>query len=80
MSLSAKDLNRLRRIVLIAQKLISEAPTRKRERPAGAKRVRRTGKELVAFRRMLKAERRRGKSVAELSRKHGVSSAYIYMI
>jgi len=85
MALSTKELNRLRRIVSIAQKLIAEAPARRREQPRGpkaqkAKRVRRTGKELVAFRRMLKAERKRGTPVAALAEKHGVSSAYIYMI
>jgi hypothetical protein len=85
MPLSTKELNRLRRIVSIAQKLIAEAPTPTRGRPAAsktrrAKRIRRTGKELVAFRRMLKGERKRGKPVAALAKKHGVSSAYIYMI
>ena len=85
MSLSTKELNRLRRIVSIAQKLIAEAPAPRRGRPSGSKirktkRVRRTGKELVEFRRMLKAQRKRGTPVAALARQHGVSSAYIYMI
>jgi hypothetical protein len=44
------------------------------------KRIRRTGQELKQFRKMLKAERRKGVSVAQLARKHGVSSAYIYML
>ena len=43
-------------------------------------RVRRTGKELLAFRKMLKAERKRGVPVAELAETHGVSTAYIYQV
>ena len=43
-------------------------------------RVRRTGKDLLAFRKMLKAERKRGVSVAELAEAHGVSTAYIYQL
>jgi hypothetical protein len=81
MSLSTKELKRLRRIVSIAQKLIAEAPAPKRGRSIRkTKRVRRTGTELIKFRRMLKAERKRGTPVAALAKKHGVSSAYIYMI
>jgi hypothetical protein len=45
-----------------------------------SKRIRRTGEELRQFRKMLKAQRKKGVPVAELSRKHGVSSAYIYML
>jgi hypothetical protein len=41
-------------------------------------RIRRTGKELVQFRRMLRDERKRGVPVTELVRKYGISSAYIY--
>jgi hypothetical protein len=44
------------------------------------KRVRRTGKELIQFGKMLKAERKKGVSVAELARKHGVSTAYVYSL
>jgi hypothetical protein len=46
----------------------------------GGARRRRSGKELVAFKKLLKSERRRGVPVAELARQHGISSAYIYMI
>ena len=42
--------------------------------------MRRTGKDLLAFRKMLKAERKRGVSVAELAEAHGVSTAYIYQL
>ena len=47
---------------------------------AKGKRTRRTGAELIAFREMLAAERSNGIPVAELSKKHGVSSAYIYQL
>lgn len=47
---------------------------------SGGKRVRRSGAELVAFRKMLKAERARGVSVAELAKKHNVSAVYIYTL
>lgn len=85
MALYARDIAKLRRIITLAQTLIDEAPKAKRGRPAlpngnGAakKRVRRTGKALVQFRKMLKAERKKGVSVTELARKYGVSTAYIY--
>ena len=44
------------------------------------KRTRRTGDELVAFRQMLSDERKNGVSVAELSKQHGVSAAYMYQL
>ena len=47
---------------------------------AAAKRTRRTGGELAAFRQMLSDERNNGVSVAELSKQHGVSAAYIYQL
>jgi hypothetical protein len=43
-------------------------------------RTRRTGAELVSFRKMLVAERKKGTSVADLSKLHGVSPAYIYQL
>jgi len=45
-----------------------------------AKRTRRTGNELVAFRQMLSDERNSGVPVALLAKQHGVSTAYIYSI
>jgi hypothetical protein len=91
MAFSAQDLAKLHRIVFLAQKLIAASPKPKRGRPAtsnangsanraSGKRIRRTGKELVQFRKMLKAERKKGIPVAEMSRKHGISSAYIYTL
>ena len=83
MSLSAPELTKLRRIISLAEKLIAASPKPKRGRPANgkaAKRVRRSGKELTQFRRMLKGERKRGVSVADLARKHAISTAYIYTL
>ena len=90
MALSAKDISKMQRIIYIAEKLIAESPKPKRGRPVShngvgkaAKRVigkRRTGMELVRFRRMLKGERKKGVPVAELARKHRISSAYIYQL
>jgi hypothetical protein len=88
LSLSAKEISRLRRIVELAEKLIAETPRRRRGRPASierskpvqGKRVRRSGKELIRFRKMLKTQRQNGVPVAELARRHGISSAYIYLL
>jgi hypothetical protein len=44
------------------------------------KRTRRSGKALVQFRKMLKAERKKGVRVLALARKHGISTAYIYYL
>ncbi len=43
-------------------------------------RTRRSKKEVAALKKLLKAERKAGVPVAELASKHGVSSAYIYML
>ena len=85
--MNGHDLKKLRRIISIAKDLISSSPKPQRGRPAGSsngtastKRIRRSGKELIQFRKMLKAEQKRGVPVGELARKHGISDAYIYMI
>ena len=88
MSLSAKEIAQLRKLVSIAEKLIAAAPEPKRGRPAkgaapapkSGKRIRRSGKELAAFRKMLLTERKKGTPVAELARQHGISAAYIYQL
>ena len=92
MTMYARDIRTLRRIIGLAQKLIDESPKARRGRPSvgdrkdainnaiGSRQTRRSGQELVEFRKMLKSERKKGVSVAELARKHGVSPAYIYML
>jgi hypothetical protein len=85
--MNGQERKKLRRIISIAEELIASSPKPQRGRPAGSsngteptKRIRRSGKELVQFRKMLKAEQKRGVPVGELARKHGISPAYIYMI
>ena len=112
MSLTARELNQLKKIVVIANQLIVKAEAniaagaakaegavaktvKKSNAKASAKaapkatakkaakegkRMRRTGAELIAFRKMLVAERKRGTPVAELAKQHGVSAAYIYQL
>jgi hypothetical protein len=88
LALTTQDVSKLQRIIALAEKLIAKSPKAKRGRPAAqnangaakGKRVRRAGKELVQFRKMLKAERKKGVPVAELARKHGVSKVYIYSL
>jgi DNA-binding IscR family transcriptional regulator len=43
-------------------------------------RIRRSKKETIALKKLLKAERKAGVPVAELAEKHGISTAYIYML
>ena len=47
---------------------------------ATSSRTRRSKKDVAALKKMLKAERKSGVPVAELAAKHGVSTAYIYML
>ena len=81
--LTKREINKLNKIIESLQELLAKTSTE----PSGAAakktkqpRTRRTGKELAAFRKMLKAERRAGASAADLAKKHGVSSAYIYQL
>jgi hypothetical protein len=92
LALYAKEIAKLQRIITLAEKLIAESPSPKRGRPAshngsGAskkrtneKRVRRTGKALVKFRKMLKEKLKKGVSVAKLAHEQGISRTYIYQI
>ena len=94
MSLTPRELKHLRTFVSIAQKLLASidggsanvakasepGKAAKSIKPTDQTRTRRSGKELAEFRKLLKAERRRGVPVAELAKKHGISTAYIYQI
>ena len=78
MFLSAGQLRKLNRIIALAQQVVDES---KEARMSGRRtRIRRSGKELAQFRRMLRDQRKKGIPVAELARQHGISSAYIYML
>jgi hypothetical protein len=85
MSLSPNEITKLKKLISLAQELLATAePTTKRSAKGGTpevgKRTRRSGKELAAFRKMLKAERKKGARVEDLASKHGVSTAYIYQL
>jgi hypothetical protein len=45
-----------------------------------SKRVRRSGKELSAFRKLLCAERKRGVPVSVVAKRHQISRTYIYQL
>ncbi|WP_395687442.1 hypothetical protein [Aestuariivirga sp.] len=49
-------------------------------RKSSTVRGRRSKKEATALKKLLKAERKAGVSVAELAKKYGISTAYIYML
>ena len=84
MSLSARELTQLKKIIALAQGLIDKAEaasTKEKEaKKVSTGRIRRSGKELASFRKMLKAERKRGVPATELAEQHGVSKAYIYTL
>jgi hypothetical protein len=81
-----REVARLRRMIAQIEQVIDDGgrSTRKRNgsgaRGRNGKRERRTGAELVQFRRMLKAERKRGVPVTKLAQKHGITPAYIYQM
>jgi hypothetical protein len=84
MSLTVKEITELKKIIARANELIAKANGHEvvkiSARRSASVRVRRTGKNLQAFRRMLKAERKAGVPVAQIAKKHGVSPSYIYQI
>jgi hypothetical protein len=85
-SLSSREITKLRQLINIAQKLLASAQPESRGEAhkstasSKAHTSRRTGKDLAAFQKLLKAERKRRIPVAELARKHGITPSYIYQI
>src|SRR3954447_25033790 len=82
---SSTQAAKLKNIIRMAQELLDsiepgKSGNTKSSKAASGQRIRRSGKELVAFRKMLKAERKKGMRVEELAGKHGVSTAYIYQV
>lgn len=75
-----RQTKKLETIIRLATELLAEARGGTAAPATQEKRKRRAGKELVAFRKMLKAERKKGVSAAELAKLHGVSTAYIYSL
>jgi hypothetical protein len=83
MSLTSKEISELKKLVVRAQELIAKAEgtsVKSTVRRATSGKTRRSGKDLVTFRRMLKAERKAGVPVAQLAKQHGVTPSYIYQI
>ena len=86
MSLTGQEVSKLNRIIKIAEKLVANGSKRSANGRNGnvqrvvSTRKRRTGRELAQFRKMLTAERKKGIPVAEMARKHGISTAYIYTL
>ncbi len=85
MSLSPKEVAELKKIVQIAQGLIEKAGQSEKTKPtarkaAAAPTSRRSGKELIAFREKLKADRKAGVPVAKMAKKYGISPSYIYQL
>ena len=62
--------------IIEAQRISASAS---RRQPATGRR-RRSKKDVAALKKLLKAERKAGVPVAELATRHGVSTAYIYML
>ncbi len=85
MQLTSADAAQLKKIIAIAEALLEKAGAKQEktgrvEINNGHSRIRRSGKDLAAFRKMLKAERKAGVPVAKLAKKHGISPSYIYQL
>lgn len=85
MQLTSADIAQLKKIISIAEALLEKAGGKQEkngrsEQHNGHARIRRSGKDLAAFRKMLKAERKAGVPVATLAKKHGISPSYIYQL
>ena len=85
MQLSKRQINQLTKIITTAQQFLSDARAKgakagASKRTGGSPATRRRGKELVAFKKTIKAERRAGASVADLARKFSVTPSYIYQL
>ena len=79
MSLTTKEIAQLRKIISLAEGLLAGGGKAVAAKSGNSGR-RRSGKELEAFRKMLKQERKSGASVSALAKKHGVTASYIYQI
>ena len=82
MPLSSKHVRQLQGLIKAFEGILADAksgPSKGNSAPAAVKR-RRTGKDLVAFRKMLATERKGGMSVVDLATKYGVTTSYIYQL
>ncbi|PWB84653.1 MAG: hypothetical protein C3F11_00150 [Methylocystaceae bacterium] len=88
MALSKHQVSQLQKIVETVQAILAEEKRNPQGRkPKAASRLsagephsRRSGKELLAFRKALRAERKSGVPVAEIAKRHKVSKSYIYQL
>lgn len=83
MYLSKKQVSQLQAVIASTQKILEQAnrtsDARRTQKGDGTAR-RRRGADLTAFKKMIKAERKGGASVADLAQKHGVTPSYIYQL
>jgi len=82
LALTRAEISKLNRVIKLVERVLDDdVRSVKAGRANGKKpRIRRTGRDLIQFRRMLKAERKKGTPVSVIARKHGISTAYIYML
>ncbi len=85
MSLTTQQKNQLKKIIEMANQLLLEAEGKpsggsRSDKSEPTTRVRRSGAELIRFRKQLKSDRKAGIPVAELAKKYGVTSSYIYQL
>lgn len=83
MALSQKQEAQILKIANALQEFVAEAkkmPARGKQAASDGARTRRTGKDLVEFKKNLKKERKAGVPVSELAEKYGVTASYIYQM
>ena len=83
MALSQTHAAQLLRIAQSLQAIVTEAkdiPAKSARSSSEGARARRTGKDLIAFKKTLKKERKAGVPVSELAEKYGVTPSYIYQL
>ena len=84
MALTNKEVKELGLLLKRAQDLLNKATSsqngKSSTRSVVSTRIRRSGKDLIAFRKAIRAERKAGVPVAKIAQKHGISPAYIYQL
>jgi Mor family transcriptional regulator len=88
MNLSKRQISQLLNIIETAQAILAAASDATQTRKSKVSSTgsspktttRRSGKDLVAFRKALVAERKSGVPVAEIAKRHKVSTSYIYQL
>ena len=82
MKLPRNEIVKLNKVITALQTIVAQysKPGNGAAPKKSGRRVRRSGRELVTFRKMLIAERKKGVSVATLAKRHRISTAYIYQL